>query len=163
MDPFNGMDDTSAWLKCFNDRFKKKTSSYKLKKFRNLVEGECRLWWDRLGDVGNEWAVTREAFRAYWIDSLKGDASTVKCRDITSSPVSVNTVTAAPPPPPVTKPEPLEAHPMFSIVISTSIIDPCGILLRFSYPVTYASLLIRHVHLSSPLLLYLLCFSFDPT
>uniref|UniRef100_A0A0W0G340 Uncharacterized protein n=1 Tax=Moniliophthora roreri TaxID=221103 RepID=A0A0W0G340_MONRR len=128
MDPFNGTDDVSAWLKRFDERFKKKTSSYKLKKFGNLVEGECRLWWDRLGDAGNEWAATREAFKAYWIDGLRGDALTVKCRDITSSsPVSVNTVTAAPTPPPVTKPEPSEAHPMFSVLVSTSIIDPRGI------------------------------------
>ncbi|KAE9386529.1 hypothetical protein BT96DRAFT_1005999 [Gymnopus androsaceus JB14] len=128
---FNGEGDTSAWLSCFDKRYKTKSNSQRRKKFEKFVEGPVKSWLVGLGCIGAEWVTTRELFVAYWIDGIQGPVFKNKCGHLESSrynPVFVNSVATKPvPSPPAPPPEPSSAHPIFSLMVSTAILDQRGV------------------------------------
>ncbi|KAK7030369.1 hypothetical protein VNI00_014113 [Paramarasmius palmivorus] len=117
---FNGNSDASKWLQSFEEKFRKKSKSQKLKRLENLLEGECRQWWNELGYETSGYDSAREAFVTRWAG---GNAVATGCTaNATTIPVySVSTNTA---PPPVPEREPSETHPIFSVLVHTSIVDP---------------------------------------
>ena len=81
--PFNGSGDASAWLTAFDERSKKKSPSWKMKRFEKLVKGEARDWWYMLRDA-DHWDILREMFVAYWVDGLRGERYQIKCKEVVS-------------------------------------------------------------------------------
>ncbi|KAF5374353.1 hypothetical protein D9758_004731 [Tetrapyrgos nigripes] len=124
--PFDGSGDASAWLKNFDERYKKKSPSWKTKWFEKLLSGDAENWWYSVRM--DSWGMLKQKFVVYWIEGLRGDAYKAKCKAIDSAtppaPIAVNWVTMEPPPPP--KPEPSSSHPIFSVLVTTGIQDPHG-------------------------------------
>ncbi|KAK7017477.1 hypothetical protein VNI00_018634 [Paramarasmius palmivorus] len=139
---FNGSGNASGWLQSFEEKFKKKSKSQKLKKLEKFLEGECEQWLKGIGSLGYEWVTAREAFVAYWVEGLRGKDFETRCSSITSpnadwSAIPINIVYENAPPLASVQKAISEAHPMFSTLVSTAILDPRGVytkaFARFSH------------------------------
>ncbi|KAF5374251.1 hypothetical protein D9758_004534 [Tetrapyrgos nigripes] len=131
--PFNGSSDASQWLKAFEERSKKKSPSWKMKRFDKLVEGEALSWSYGLPSDAH-WETVKAMFVAYWVTGLRGDEYKAECRNILAKapektvPVHwVDFTAPIPPLPSPSKPEPSSAHPLFSVLVSTATLDPRGV------------------------------------